>query len=70
MHLTVALGVAYNFVKLKLNTVKIKNFKYAKHVYGYISISGALSFNDNNPKRLSLINAKNVSFNSLDQKKA
>ena len=70
MHLTEALGVAYNFVKLKLDTVKIKKFKYAKHIYGYISISGAFSFNDNNPKRLSLINAKNVSLNSLDQKKA
>ena len=70
MHLTEALGVAYNFVKLKLDTVKIKDFKYSKHVYGYISINGAFPFNDNNPKRLSVINAKNVLLDSLDEKKA
>ena len=27
MHLSEALGVAYSFVKLKLDTVKIKDFK-------------------------------------------
>ena len=32
MHLSEALGVAYNFVKLKLDTVKIKDFKYAKQI--------------------------------------
>ena len=70
MHLTEALGVAYNFVKLKLGSVKIKDFKYTKHIYGYISISGTFPFNDNEPKRLSSINANNVSLKSLSEKKA
>lgn len=70
MHLSEALGVAYNFVKLKLNTVKIKDFQYTKHIYGYISISGIFPFNDNNPKRLSAINAKNITLESLSEKKA
>ena len=33
MHLTEALGVAYNLVKLKLDSVKIKDFKYEKQIY-------------------------------------
>ena len=59
MHLTEALGVAYNFVKLKLGTVKIKDFVYKKSIYGYVSISGAFPFNENMPKRLSALNARN-----------
>ena len=68
MHLSEALGVAYNFVKLKLGTVKIKDFKYAKQIYGYISISGVFLFNDNKPKRLSEINARNVKLESSSEK--
>ena len=70
MHLSEALGVAYNFVKLKLGTVKIKDFKYAKQIYGYISIAGVFPFNDNKPKRLSKINADNVKLKSCSEKKA
>ncbi len=70
MHLSEALGVAYNFVKLKLDTVKIKDFKYKKHIYGYISISGIFPFNDYKPKRLSAIKAKNITLKSLSEKKA
>ena len=70
MHLSEALGVAYNFVKLKLDTVKIKDFKYEKQIYGYISISGVFPFNNNKPKRLSAINAKNVALKSFSEKKA
>ena len=70
MHLSEALGVAYNFVKLKLDTVKIKDFKYTKHIYGYISISGVFPFNGNKPKRLSAINAENTTLKSLSEKKA
>ena len=70
MHLSEALGVAYNFVKLKLDTVKIKDFKYAKQIYGYISISGVFRFNNNKPKRLSVINAKNVALKSFSEKNA
>ena len=70
MHLSEALGVAYSFVKLKLDTVKIKDFKYTKQIYGYISIAGVYSFKDNKPKRLSVINAKNVTLKSFSEKKA
>ena len=70
MHLTEALGVAYNFVKLKLGTVKIKDFKYTKQIYGYISIAGVFPFHDNQPKRLSLINANNVSLKGFSEEKA
>ena len=70
MHQSEALGVAYNFVKLKLDTVKIKDFKYVKQIYGYISIAGVFSFNENKPKRLSVINAKNVKLRGSSEKKA
>ena len=70
MHLSEALGVAYNFVKLKLGTVKIKDFKYAKQIYGYISIAGVFPFYDNKPRRLSKINAENVTLKSSSEKKA
>ena len=70
MHLSEALGVAYNFVKLKLGTVIIKDFKYAKQIYGYISIAGVFPFDDNKPKRLSKINADNVKLKSCNEKKA
>ena len=70
MHLSEALGVAYSFVKLKLDTVKIKDFEYTKQVYGYISIAGVFPFNDNKPKRLSEISAKNMTLKSTSEKKA
>ena len=70
MHLSEALGVAYNFVKLKPDTVKIKDFTYAKQIYAYISIAGAFSFKDNKPYRLSEINAKNVTLKSSSEKNA
>ena len=70
MHLSEALGVAYNFVKLKLDTVKIKDFKYEKQIFAYISIAGVFPFNENKPKRLSAINAKNITLKSLSEKKA
>ena len=70
MHLTEALGVAYNFVKLKLDTVKIKDFEYAKQIYGYISIAGVFPFNENKPKRLSVINAKNTILKGFNEQKA
>ena len=70
MHLSEALGVAYSFVKLKLDTVKIKDFEYKKQIYGYISIAGVFPFNDNKPKRLSEINAKNITLKSSSEKKA
>ena len=70
MHLSEALGVAYNFVKLKPDTVKIKDFKYAKQIYGYISIAGVFPFNEYKPKRLSVINAKNATLKGFSEQKA
>ena len=70
MHLSEALGVAYNFVKLKPDTVKIKDFKYAKQIYGYISIAGVFPFNECKPKRLSVINAKNATLKGFSEQKA
>ena len=46
MHLTEALGVAYDFVKLKSGSVKISNFNYEKHIYGYVAISGVFLFEE------------------------
>ncbi len=70
MHLSEALGIVYSFVKLKLNTVKIKDFKYEKQIYGYISIPGVYPFYDNKPRRLSEINADNVTLKSSSEKNA
>ena len=70
MHLSEGLGVAYNFVKLKLDTVKIKDFKCAKQIYGYISIAGVFPFNENKPKRLSRISAKKTTLKGFSEKKA
>ncbi len=65
MHLSEALGVAYNFVKLKLGTVKIKEFEWQKEIYGYVSIPGAFSFNENKPKRLSALKAQNTNLKGI-----
>ena len=60
MHLSEALGVAYNFVKLKLGTVKIKEFEWQKEIYGYVSIPGVFSFDENMPKRLLALKAQST----------
>ena len=67
MHLTEGLGIAYDFVKLKLETVKIKDFEYKKDIYGYVSVPGILPFQDKFPKRLSLISGKNIKLNDLSE---
>ena len=67
MHLTEALGIAYDFVKLKSGSVKIKNFNFEKQIYGYVAISGVFPFDDCQPKRLSAINAKNIRLQSLSE---
>tara|TARA_B100001250_G_scaffold398197_1_gene406137 strand:- start:82 stop:858 length:777 start_codon:yes stop_codon:yes gene_type:complete len=67
MHLTEALGVAYNFVKLKLGTVKIKDFVYRKSIYGYVSIPGAFPFKQKIPKRLSALKARNSKLADLSE---
>ena len=70
MHLSEALGVAYNFVKLKLGTVKIKEFEWQKEIYGYASIPGVFPFNNNIPKRLSALNAKNTKLEGVYESEA
>ena len=70
MHLTEAIGVAYDFVKLKSGSVKIKNFNYVKQIYGYVAISGVFSFDESQPKRLSAINAKNIKLEPFSEYEA
>ena len=70
MHLTEGLGIAYDFVKLKLETVKIKDFEYKKDIYGYVSVPGILPFQDKFPKRLSSISGKNIKLNDLSETNA
>ena len=70
MHLTEAIGVAYNFVKLKSGTVKIKNFNYEKQIYGYVAISGVFPFDMCKPRRLSAINAQNVKLETFSEYEA
>ncbi len=70
MHLSEALGVAYNFAKLKLGTVKIKEFEWQKEIYGYVSIAGGFSFNENIPKRLSALKAQNTNLNGIFESEA
>ena len=70
MHLTEAIGVAYDFVKLKYGSVKIKNFNYQKQIYGYVAISGVFPFDKCQPKRLSAINATNIKFQPFSEYEA
>jgi len=70
MHLTEAIGVAYDFVKLDSGSVKIRNFNYEKQIYAYVAISGVFAFDDCQPKRLSAINAKNVNLQSISEYEA
>ena len=70
MHLSEAVGVAYHFVKMKSGSVKIRNFEYTKDIYGYVSVPGALPFNEENPMRLSAISGLNTNLNSIDEQGA
>lgn len=70
MHLSEALGHAYNFVKLKLGTVKIKNFEYQKDIFGYVSIPGAFPFKDYTPKRLSTLIALKTKLEGISESDA
>ena len=70
MHLTEAVGIAYNFVKMNSGTVKIKDFEFNGDVYGYVSVAGSLPFEVNEPYRLSEINGINVNLKSINEEKA
>ena len=70
MHLTEAVGVAYDFVKMKLGTVKIKDFKYNRDIYGYVSIPGAFPFELKKPKRLKEISGLNTKLKAIDEETA
>ena len=67
MHLTEAVGIAYNFVKLKKGSVKLSNFDYSGDVYGYVSVAGALPFIPDIPKRLSAIYGLNTKLDGIDE---
>ncbi len=70
MHLTEAIGIAYDFVKLKPGTVKIKDFNYDKQIYGYVAISGVFPFHGSQPRRLSAINGKNLDLELFSEYEA
>jgi len=70
MHLTEAVGVAYDFVKMKPGTVKIKDFKYNRDIYGYVSIPGVFPFELKKPKRLKEISGLNTKLKAIDEETA
>ena len=70
MHLTEAVGVAYDFVKMKPGTVKIKDFKYNGDIYGYVSIPGVFPFELKKPKRLKEISGLNTKLKAIDEETA
>jgi len=70
MHLTEAVGVAYDFVKMKPGTVKIKDFKYNGDIYGYVSIPGVFPFELKKPKRLKEISGFNTKLKAIDEETA
>ena len=70
MHLTEAVGVAYDFVKMKPGTVKIKDFKYNGDIYGYISIPGVFPFELKKPKRFKEISGLNIKLKAIDEESA
>jgi len=70
MHLTEAVGIAYNFVKMKPGTVKIRDFEFNGDIYGYVSISGVYSFGLKKPKRLKQITALNTKLEGISEETA
>ena len=70
MHLTEAVGIAYNFVKMNSGTVKIKDFQFNGDVYGYVALAGSFPFKANKPYRLSEINGINVNLKSINEEAA
>jgi len=70
MHLTEAVGVAYNFVKMKSGTVKIKDFQFSGDIYGYVSVAGAFPFKLNAPFRLAAILSSNNKLTAIYEEAA
>ena len=70
MHLTEAVGVAYDFVKLQRGSVKLTDLEYSNDIYGYVSVAGVLPFNESVPKRLSSIYGSKTKLDSIDEFKA
>ena len=70
MHLTEAVGVAYNFVKMKSGTVKIKDFEFSGDIYGYVSVAGAFPFKLNSPFRLAAILGSNTKLEAIYEEAA
>ena len=70
MHLTEAVGIAYDFVKMKPGTVKIKDFEFNGDIYGYVSIPGAFPFELKKPKRLKQIYGLNTNLEAINEETA
>ncbi|MDA9114120.1 hypothetical protein N9J43_01450, partial [Alphaproteobacteria bacterium] len=70
MHLTEAVGVAYDFVKLQRGSVKLTDLEYSNDIYGYVSVAGVLPFNESVPKRLSSIYGSKTKLDSIDEYEA
>ena len=54
----------------KSKAVKIKEFEWQKEIYGYVSIPGAFSFNENKPKRLLALKAQNTNLKGIHESEA
>ena len=67
MHLTEAVGIAYDFVKLRRGSVKLTDLEYSNDIYGYVSVAGVLPFNKSVPKRLSSIYGSKTKLDSIDE---
>ena len=70
MHLTEAIGIAYNFLKMKPGSVKIRNFEHIKNIYGYVSELGVFPFIRQTTIRLSAINDSNTNLNNINDYEA
>ena len=70
MHLSEGLGVAYNYVELDKQTVKIKDEHYSGPIFGYISTSGGYLFEGNLPIRLKNIESTKNRFSSINEYEA
>ena len=70
MHLSEAVGVAYDFVKLQKGSVKLRDLEYSGYIYGYVSLAGVMPLNGKVPKRLSVIHGSNTNLNSIDEQGA
>ena len=67
MHLTEGIGIAYNFVELKKNSVSIEGIDYSGPVYGYVSVNGIYDFHEGSPKRLKCLRSMNATLEGFSE---